>query len=192
MCSERYDGMLIELSKSKTMNFVWFHECFQSFLRAPGNKPGEGKTIHFTMDETKVLYELKHQIMPCVEELNGSRYTSAENYFSRMNRWTDQSTSNKLKEELGYDLISKTKDGGYRIKLSQTKQIVLKLFKDNVYGHVWDNKNIHLVPVQEQKGVCISLNYEDLYSLMENKNEVSKFIFTDCVEDMPRKYWQFG
>ena len=56
------------------------------------------------------------------------------------------------------------KNGGYALTLSKNKNMVLGLFKGNVYAHFWDNRNKNHV----------SLNYNEVTCLLTNRAAIGE------------------
>ena len=56
------------------------------------------------------------------------------------------------------------KNGGYALTLSKNKNMILGLFKGNVYAHFWDNRN--------KKHV--SLNCDELSCLLTNRTAIGE------------------
>ena len=65
------------------------------------------------------------------------------------------------------------KNGGYALTLLKNKNMVLRLFKENVYAHFWDNRN--------KKHV--SLNCEELTCLLENRAAIGEITELLKMED---------
>ena len=65
------------------------------------------------------------------------------------------------------------KNGGYALTLSKNKNMVLGLFKGNVYAHFWDNRN--------KKHV--SLNCNELSCLLTNRTAIGEITELLKMED---------
>ena len=65
------------------------------------------------------------------------------------------------------------KNGGYALTLSKNKNMVLRLFKGNVYAHFWDNRN--------KKHV--SLNCDELSCLLTNRTAIGEITELLKMED---------
>ena len=65
------------------------------------------------------------------------------------------------------------KNGGYALNLSKNKNMVLGLFKGNVYAHLWDNRN--------KKHV--SLNCDELTRLLTNRAAIGEITELLKMED---------
>ena len=65
------------------------------------------------------------------------------------------------------------KNGGYALTLSKNKNMVLGLFKGNVYAHFWDNRN--------KKHV--SLNCDELSCLLTNRTAIGEITELLKMED---------
>ena len=65
------------------------------------------------------------------------------------------------------------KNGGYALTLSKNKNMILGLFKGNVYGHFWDNRN--------KKHV--SLNCDELSCLLTNRTAIGEITELLKMED---------
>ena len=50
------------------------------------------------------------------------------------------------------------KNGGYALTLSKNKNMVLRLFKGNVYAHVWDNRNKKHMSLNCNEITCLLAN----------------------------------
>ena len=65
------------------------------------------------------------------------------------------------------------KNGGYALTLSKNKNMVLGLFKGNVYAHFWDNRN--------KKHV--SLNCDEISCLLTNRTAIGEITELLKMED---------
>ena len=65
------------------------------------------------------------------------------------------------------------KNGGYALTLSKNKNMVLRLFKENVCAHFWDNRN--------KKHV--SLNWDELTCLLANRAAIGEITELLKMED---------
>ena len=65
------------------------------------------------------------------------------------------------------------KNGGYALTLSKNKNMVLRLFKGNVYAHFWDNRN------KKQ----VSLNCDELSCLLTNRTAIGEITELLKMED---------
>ena len=65
------------------------------------------------------------------------------------------------------------KNGGYALTLLKNKNMVLRLFKGNVYAHFWDNRN--------KKHV--SLNCDELSCLLTNRTAIGEITELLKMED---------
>ena len=73
-----------------------------------------------------------------------------------------------LQHELACELITVQRTGGYRIKMSKTKNIVLKDFNGCVYAHLWDNK----------EKFSITLTRKELDFLLTCREKIGKMLGT--------------
>lgn len=188
MGTERYDGILLNLSLFKNISFVNADTGLRCWMAGTSKKGGDCNVINFSRDEIEVLFELKTGILSAAVEMMGGTFTTHENYFAK--KWTRTVASKKLANQMGLDTIRKNIDGGYTVYLSETKRMVLKLFQDKVYAHVWDNSPRGLYNPDDDETVCMSLTYSELQNLLNKKEEIGEFLFTDCAQDMGKKYWE--
>ena len=65
------------------------------------------------------------------------------------------------------------KNGGYALTLSKNKNMVLGLFKGNVYAHFWDNRNKR----------HMSLNCDELSCLLTNRTAIGEITELLKMED---------
>ena len=65
------------------------------------------------------------------------------------------------------------KNGGYALTLSKNKNMVLGLFKGNVYAHFWDNRNKK----------HMSLNCDELSCLLTNRTAIGEITELLKMED---------
>ena len=65
------------------------------------------------------------------------------------------------------------KNGGYALTLSKNKNVVLGLFKGNVYAHFWDNRNKK----------HMSLNCDELTCLLTNRVAIGEITELLKMED---------
>ena len=88
-------------------------------------------------------------------------------------RLNDQQKHNVQK--LNEKKLVAQQNGTYKMELSKSKTMVLKIFHGNMYVHLWDNKN--------KKNV--TLNMDELYKLMSNKvhlEETMNLMWADAIK----------
>ena len=73
------------------------------------------------------------------------------------------------------------KNGNYALDLSEKKNMVLSLFKGNVYCHIWDNRNKNHV----------SLNLDELAYMLKNKTVVQDIMNQLLVSNVEKKSFNF-
>ena len=59
------------------------------------------------------------------------------------------------------------KDGVYELNLSEDKNMVLSLFKGNIYCHIWNNKNKKHVSLHCDELMCVLSNKKDIEHITE-------------------------
>ena len=73
------------------------------------------------------------------------------------------------------------KNGNYTLTLSNYKNMVLSVFRGNVYSHIWDNKN--------KKHV--SLNLDELTYMLKNKTVVQSIMDQLLMPNVEKKCYNF-
>ena len=59
------------------------------------------------------------------------------------------------------------KNGNYALDLSEEKNMLLSLFKGNVYCHIWNNKNKKHVSLNSDELMCVLSNEADIHYMTE-------------------------
>ena len=59
------------------------------------------------------------------------------------------------------------KNGNYGLTISKNKNMVLSLFKGNVYSHIWETKNKKHVSLNQDELACILSQKTDIEEIMD-------------------------
>ena len=184
--NQKNDGtggpLRLELSDYKVMTIGWYGDELVTILQEPLKE----KEIRLTREELEILFEMRGE-MYCRAELMSGGLPDMVDFFQKYEHWGRTVMSDKLKKELRVSslITDCTLGGGYRVKLSKTKNIVINMYLEQLYFHLWDNNP---KTPEERRKRNISMNYNEFKNLMSYTSDVANFIFTDCIEDMFNRY----
>ena len=136
----------------------------------PNWNEGKNSANHF--DNYQYFYSgnLLKESPPPPSQYMPSVYSRRDDYGQSkmvMSETPKQSVKHQCMSEDDEKKFVMQKNGNYSLTLSKYKNIVLSVFKGNVYSHFWDNKNKKHVSLNCDELACILLNKTATEAIVE-------------------------